>query len=158
MRKVDVLKWETEIHTGVEKVWHTMLDQETYKVWTLEFNPGGSWYEKEQEGEFVEGEKVKFLGPMEDGTMGGMLSTVKEVEKYKQMYFEHYGFIMKGEEQTTGEDIESWAPSFEKYFFERVDENKTLLKVELEVPEQWAEMMSAAWPKALLKLKEICEK
>jgi uncharacterized protein YndB with AHSA1/START domain len=158
MRNVQMLNFEIEINTPVEKVWHTMLDAESYKVWTLEFNPGGSWYEKENVGDFVEGEKIKFLGPGQDGKIGGMLAVAKKVEMYKEMYFEHFGMIMNGEEKTSGEEIENWAPSFEKYFFEKIDDNKTLLKVEMETSSEWASMMDEMWPKALAKLKEICEK
>jgi hypothetical protein len=157
MKNTSLMNFEIEINAGVEKVWHEMLDLETYKIWTLEFNPGGSWYEKENQGDFVEGEKIRFLGPGEDGKMGGMLATVKESNKYEFISFEHYGFIMNDVEDTESESVKSWAPSCENYTFTKLDENRTLLKVDVEMSKDWASMMEVMWPKALLKLKEICE-
>jgi hypothetical protein len=153
MRKVHELHWKIEINAPVEKVWWLMLSDIGYRNWTLEFNPKGSWYS----GLLEEGQKIKFFGLMDDGTMGGMLSFVKKMEMYKHIYFEHYGWIIKGEEKTSGEDIERWAPSFEKYFFEKVTNNKTVLIIEMESDEQYSDMMSKMWPKALIKLKELCE-
>ncbi len=161
MRNVKVSNFEIEINAGVEKVWEMMLGDAGYRQWTVEFNPGGSYYEKENQnnnGEFVVGEKVKFLGPDGEGTMGGMLSTVKEVRKNQFISFEHYGFMMNGVEDTESESVKSWAPSYENYTFEHVSENKTLIKVDIEMSADWADMMNALWPKALVKLKEICEK
>ena len=103
-------------------------------------------------------EKVKFLGPDEKGIMGGILSSVKEIVRYKEICFEHYGMVLNGEEKTNGEDIDDWVPSFEKYIFLNIGENKILLKVEVELSKKWSVMMNAMWPKALNKLKEICEK
>lgn len=157
MRNVNVLNFEIEIDSNVENVWNKMLGGDSYKIWTLEFNPGGSWYEKENEGDFVEGEKIRFLGPGEDGTMGGVLSAVKTVNKNQFISFEHYGFIMNGVEDTESESVKSWVPSREDYAFEKLDDNKTLVKVETEMSVEWSSVMEAAWPKALLKLKEICE-
>ncbi len=160
MKNTKLSNFEIEINAGVEKVWEKMLGDEGYRQWTTEFNPGGSLYEKEKtenDGEFVLGEKVRFLGPGEDGSMGGMLSRVKEVRKNEFISFEHYGFIMGGVEDTESEKIKSWAPACENYTFEKIADDKTKVKVEVEMSAEWADMMSAMWPKALLKLKEICE-
>jgi uncharacterized protein YndB with AHSA1/START domain len=158
MRNIKLSNFEIEINASVEKVWDKMLGDEGYRVWTMEFNPGGSWYEKENPGEFVVGEKVKFLGPDGEGKLGGMLSTVKEIRKNEFISFEHYGFIMNSLEDTESEKIKSWAPAFENYTFESLGDNLTKIKVAIEMSAEWSDMMAVMWPKALEKLKEICEK
>lgn len=147
---------EIEINANIEKVWEKMLEDKWYRLWTIEFNPSGSWYEKENQGEFVVGEKVKFLGEM-DGSLGGMLSFVKDVRKFEFISFEHRGYIQDGKEVTDTSEILSWAPAFEKYTFEKINENKTKVFISMESSVLYADMMAEMWPKALLKLKEICE-
>lgn len=160
--ELNKLHFEIEIDAPVEKVWEKMLGDIGYRIWTTEFNPAGSWYEKENEGEFVVGEKVKFLGPDPSpdnaGTVGGMLSTVKEMRKNEFISFEHYGYIMKGQEFTDTPEILAWAPSYENYTFDTVSENKTLVKVYIESDPQYTEMFTDLWPKALLSLKKLVEK
>jgi hypothetical protein len=158
MRNVKLSSFEIEINAGVEKVWEKMLGDEGYRIWALEFSPGGSWYEKENVGEFVVGEKVKFVGPMEDGSLGGMLSFVKEVRKFEFISFEHRGYLQGGNEITNTPEILSWAPAFENYTFEKLSENKTKINVAVEMSAEYSDMMAALWPKALAKLQEICEK
>ncbi|MDP1553200.1 MAG: hypothetical protein Q8M06_09320 [Methanobacteriaceae archaeon] len=50
------------INAPKEKVWHTMLDLDTYKIWTEPFMPG-SFYE----GNWNQGSKILFLAPDEEG-------------------------------------------------------------------------------------------
>ncbi len=161
MRNVDTIKFEIEINATIESVWYTMLGDEGYRIWTKEFNPRGSWYEKEYAGEFVMGEKVRFLGPDPaqegEGSVGGMLSRVKEVRKYEYISFEHYGFVVKGQELTNTPEILAWAPSFENYTFVKLEEHKTLINIEMESAPEYTEMFTDMWPKALKKLKDICE-
>lgn len=159
MRNVKTSHFEIEINAHPEVVWDKMLGDEGYRIWTLEFNPGGSWYEKETEGDFVLGEKVTFLGPNPEteGEIGGMLSSVKEVRPYEFISFEHRGYIMGNIEITDTPEILSWAPAYENYTFEKIADDKTKVTVDVEMSAEYSDMMAALWPKALLKLKEICE-
>lgn len=154
---IEKLNFEVEINADKEKVWEKMLGDEGYRIWTMAFNSGGSWYEKECSGEFVAGESVKFLGPDGEGKTGGMLSQVEEVRKNDFISFKHYGFIMNGIELTDTPEIKAWAPAYENYTFTEV-EDTTKLDVYVEVTPEWSAMMKDAWPKALLMLKDICEK
>ncbi len=154
--ELEVLKWEETINAPVEKVWNTMLDLETYKIWASEFGPG-CFYKKDHEGGFVAGENVKFLGVDQNGQEGGLISKVNEVRQYEFISFHHFGYIMNGVEDTESEKVKSWAPSFENDTFEKIDENTTLLKVEMQSDPEYTEMFKSLWPKAIAKLKEICE-
>lgn len=140
-----------------------MLDKDTYSIWCAEFNPDSrstadSFFEKDHDGDFVANEKIKFLGRDEKGEVGGMSSRVKEVKKYEFISFEHLGYIVNGVEDTESDYIKSIMPSYENYTFIKIDENKTIVKVDVESDPKYTEMFTVMWPKALNKLKEICER
>lgn len=152
--KLNKLNFEIVINAPVEKVWDKMLSDEGYREWTTEFNPLGSWYE----GSLEEGNKVLFMGKMEDGTTGGMNSEIAVNKKYEYLSIRHLGYTMNGVVVTDTPEFKSFFPSYENYTFERVDDNSTKLMVYMDSDPQYTEMFSAMWPKALAKLKEICEK
>ena len=63
-----------------------MLADNTYSEWTKPFHEG-SYYE----GSWEEGSEIKFLGPDENGGIGGMFSRIKKNDKYKFLSIEHIG-------------------------------------------------------------------
>ena len=131
-----------------EAVWAAMLGPETYRIWTAPFCEG-SYYE----GSWNTGERIRFLGP---GGAGGMTSVIAESRRPEFVSIKHLGIVKDGVEDTTSPAATAWAPAFENYTF--VDEfGATALTVEVETPEDFEAFMNEAWPKALAKLKEICE-
>jgi len=60
-------------------------------------------------------------------------------------------------EDTQSPESKSWAPAFENYTFEERD-GATDLKVDLDVAPEFEKYMNSAWPKALARLKAICER
>jgi hypothetical protein len=62
-----------------------------------------------------------------------------------------------GKEITAGPEVEKWANGLEDYSFEEIDETKSLT-VDLDTTEEIIDYMNETYPKALNKLKEICEK
>ncbi|MEK7103064.1 MAG: SRPBCC domain-containing protein [Patescibacteria group bacterium] len=146
------LHFQIEINAPVKKVWDTMLEQETYKQWTAAFDPT-SYYE----GSWEKGSKMKFLGGSGDG-MNGMIAEIAENVPHKFLSIKHLGMLKDGVEDTTSEEVKQWTPAFENYTFTEKGE-QTLLEIDLEMnltPEYKA-MFEGMWPKALLKLKEMCE-
>lgn len=130
-----------------EAVWAAMLGPETYRIWTAPFCEG-SYYE----GSWSAGEKIRFLGPSGEG----MTSVIAESRPPEFVSIKHLGMVKDGVEDTTSPAARAWAPSFENYTF--VDEGgATTLTAELETPPDFEDFMNDAWPKALAKLKEICE-
>src|SRR5688572_27532732 len=97
------------INAPKKKVWDTMLQDATYRVWTSAFNPKGSWYE----GDWSQGSKIVFLGPGEDGKLGGMVSRIAENRPHEYISVEHLGLIQDGKEDTTSEAVKRWVPAFE---------------------------------------------
>jgi hypothetical protein len=142
------MHFSVSINAPKEKVAKMMLDHESYKTWTAEFYPG-SYYE----GSWKKGEKIKFLGP--DG-QDGMTSVIAEHKPLEFISIKHLGFIKDGIEDTESPEIKAWAPAYENYTFQEKD-GVTEVKVDLDVTPEFEEAMGPIWPKALAKLKMICE-
>lgn len=143
------LNFSITINAPVQKVYKTMLALDTYKEWTTAFEPT-SYYE----GDWTEGSTIKFLS----ARGGGMYSEIAENKQNEFISIRHLGMIdVNGVIDTESDVVKAWAPSYENYTF--VDKgNETEVKVDLDVPEEWEAMFSESWPKALLKLKEVCER
>lgn len=147
------LNFSFTINAPKEKVWNTMLEDKTYRIWTEPFNPG-SYYK----GDWSKGSKIIFLGPdPETGKEGGMVSRIAENKLYEFISIEHLGIINDGVEDTTSEEVKKWTPAFENYTFKEKN-GKTELLVETDINEEYKEMFESMWPKALQKLKELAEK
>lgn len=145
------LHYSITINAPKEKVWNTMLGEETYKEWTSVFMPGSYF-----KGSWEEGSKILFLAPDKSGKNSGMVSRIKENRQYEYVSIEHLGFIENGTEDTTSEAVKSWAGALENYIFNE-DNGKTELLVELDTSEEYKEMFNETWPKALEKLKSLSE-
>ena len=55
---MEKLQFKIDINAQKEKVWNTMLDDKTYRIWTEEFTPGSHYV-----GNWNKGAKFLFLGP-----------------------------------------------------------------------------------------------
>lgn len=145
------LRFDIEIDAPVDLVYSTMIGKETYSQWTAEFNPTSSY-----RGSWDKGSKILFVGCDADGNEEGMVSRIKENIPNKFISIEHLGLIKGTEEITTGEEVEKWAGGLENYYFYSIG-NKTKLEVICDSYPEFDEYFSVMWPKALKKLKEICE-
>lgn len=145
------LNYSILIDAPREKVWNTMLNDETYRQWTQVF-ADGSYYE----GSWDEGSKILFLAPSSNGKMG-LVSKIKENRKYEYISIEHKGTFYNGIEDTTSEQVKAWAGALENYTLKDKD-GMTEVIVDMDSNEQEKTMMDNIWPKALEKLKEIVEK
>ena len=146
------LHYEIQIKAEPLKVYLTMTDDAAYKEWTSVFNAGSHF-----RGSWDQGSKILFVGCDAEGNEGGMVSRIKENIKEKFISIEHIGELKGTEEITTGANVDTWAGSLENYSFE-ADDDKTLLKIDLiGGVTAYADYFDTTWPKALEKLKEICE-
>jgi uncharacterized protein YndB with AHSA1/START domain len=148
---MDKLHFSIVIKAPKEKVWNTMLDDKTYRQWTEAFMPG-SYYK----GDWSKGSKMLFIGPGENGE-GGMVSRIKDNQKYKYISIEHLGVVNEGKEDTTSVAVKSWAGALENYTLNEKDGTTEVL-VDLDTVEEYKEMFESMWPKALKKLKDLAEK
>lgn len=141
------LHWTVNIKAPKLKVWKTMLDAETYRMWTEVFAEGSYF-----EGSWEKGSAIKFLGP----TGEGMVAVIAENRPYEFISIKHIGFIKDGVEDTESDEIKAWAPAFENYTFSETGD-MTQVAVDVDTMEDWEGHFEMTWPKALAKLKELCE-
>ncbi len=148
------LHYNTTIQAPSSKVYDIMLgitNKATYEAWTATFNPTSSY-----EGSWDKGSKIYFLGVDENGEKGGMVSRIAENIPHQFVSIQHYGLLKGDQEITTGPDVEKWANGLENYTFEESNGN-TSVKVELDASDDFESYMNEMYPKALVKLKEMCE-
>ena len=145
---MEKLKFSTRIKAPKEKVWKILWDDSSYRKWTSAFHEG-SYAETDN---WKEGSKVLFLGP--GGS--GMVSTVAVNRPKEYMSFEHLGEVKDGVEDTTSERVKVWAGSHENYTLKEKDA-LTELTVDLDIPEEFKDMFSQMWPKALTLVKNLSE-
>lgn len=148
----DSMHFEIEIDAPVSKVFDIMLGDQTYRDWTEAFHPGSYF-----KGDWTKGSKILFLGPGEDGKEGGMVSRIADRVTDKYISVEHLGFYSDGKEVTEGPEAAAFNGATENYSFVDLG-GRTLLKIDMESGGEYKEMFEQMWPKALQRLKEICER
>lgn len=148
---LSTIHFQTIIKAPVETVYNTMLDQKTYREWTAVFNPSSRY-----EGSWEKGAKLLFVGEDKDGKSGGMVSRIKENIPNRFVSIEHIGIVKEGQEITSGPEVEAWAGSLENYTFTKED-GQTLVSVDADTNKEFHAYFFETWPKALAKLKAICE-
>lgn len=141
------LHFKVDIAAPVAKVWGTMIGTESYKQWTLPFMEGSHF-----EGSWGEGESIRFLSPSGEG----MTSVIAANRPYELISIKHLGYVKDGVDDTTSEEVRSWAPAYENYIFAEVP-GGTQVKIEQEVTPDFEQYMLDIWPKALAALKALCE-
>lgn len=149
------LQFKVSINAPVSKVYDLMLgikSKSTYEQWTALFNPTSTY-----EGTWEKGNKILFIGVDEKGEKGGMVSRIVENTSNKFVSIQHYGLVKADKEITEGPEVEKWANGLENYTFEE-NNGTTIVTVDLDITEDFEGYMNEAYPKALDKLKEICEK
>lgn len=144
------LHFSIDIDAPKDKVWNTMLGEDTYRIWTEAFAPGSHY-----KGDWSEGSKMLFLAPDDSGKNSGMLSRVKENRKFEYLSIEHLG-IVQDEEDTSSNEVKEWAGAIESYTL-RENNGQTEVLIEMDTEEEYKEMFRDMWPKALQKLKELSE-
>ncbi len=142
----------TMINASPKKVWETVIGEETYKEWTSVWNP-----ESHIKGSWEPGEKIWFLAPNEMGGLEGMVAVIAENIPYQFISIKHIGFVENDQEYTEGPEVESWTPAYENYTLKEID-GKTEFILDMDSSEQDYDYFMKTWPKALEKLKEICER
>jgi hypothetical protein len=145
------MEFKVAINAPREKVWNTLWDDASYRVWTAAFTPGSKAVT-----DWNKGSKILFL----DSNERGMVSMIEEKIPNEFMSFKHLGGVENGVEDTESEEAKSWAGSYENYTLQTVN-GITELRISMggaEIPPDLEDHFKNAWPKALEKLKELSEK
>lgn len=143
------LTFAKTINKSVRRVWETMLQDRTYRIWTSEFNKYGSWFE----GDWKEGSKIRFVGSDAEGKLGGLYGNVIENKKYQSIIIEYMGEIVDGKEI---ENVK-WKGARECYTFTSISDEITILNINLDTEDEYENYMKESWKKTLTKLAYICE-
>jgi uncharacterized protein YndB with AHSA1/START domain len=152
---MEKLQYKVSINAPIAKVYDYMLgitSKSTYEQWTAMFNPTSTF-----EGSWEKGNKILFVGVDEKGEKGGMVSKLVSIIPNEFVSIQHYGLVQADKEITEGPEVEKWANGFENYTFEE-NNGITTVTVDLDTTEDFLAYMNETYPKALEKLKEICEK
>ena len=120
---------------------------ETFKAWTSAFAEGSYF-----EGSWDEGQTIRFLIP--DGS--GMVSMIARNRPYEFVSIKHLGIIKDGIDDTESEAARNWTPASENYTFSDAG-TATELKIDVDTAQAFETYMEDTWPKALAKLKALCE-
>jgi hypothetical protein len=145
------LQFNIEINATAEKIYSFMIDEDGFEEWVAVFSPGsyfeGSW---EKDG------KISYLSPDENGDIQGMISVIQKNIPNKELFIKPIGVIQNGQEILEGDMVEGLDEAYENYLFQQND-NATLLTIKVAVYEELVDYFNDMWPKALKKIKEICE-
>ncbi|MGE8530032.1 MAG: SRPBCC family protein [Acinetobacter guillouiae] len=144
---MEKLSYEILIEATPQKVWQVLWNPDSYSQWTYYFSPTSSIYSDWK----VNG-KTLFL----DADRNGMVSTIEQMEDFKVMIFKHLGVVRKGVEDFDSDELKKWSGSLEKYFLEDLH-GKTRLRVELESPKEYMEMMENGFKKGFEIVKQLAE-
>jgi len=147
----EMMHFEITIDNTPENTFRIMLEDVAFRQWTSAFNPtsrfSGSW---------EKGEKILFLGTDADGKSGGMVCRIRENIPGRFLSIESLREIIDGKEVTGDEKASAWRGALENYSFKPVG-SKTLLCVDTDVPTEMRPFFRETWPRALEKLKVLCE-
>lgn len=149
------LQFKVSINAPVAKIYDFMLginSKSTYEQWTSLFNPTSTY-----EGSWEKGSKILFVGVDDKGEKGGMVSKIADNIPNRFVSIQHLGILKADKEITEGPDVEKWANGYENYTFEE-NNGTTTVTIELDTVEDFIGYMNQTYPKALEKLKELCEK
>jgi uncharacterized protein YndB with AHSA1/START domain len=148
MPTIKRIQFETIIEAPVARVYALMIDPEAYKDWTSAFAEGSYF-----EGSWVQGQQIRFLSPSGDG----MLAEIAENRANQFISIRHLGMIVQGVVDTDSEAARAWAPAYENYSFHAVPQG-TRPVIDQDVFDEYVGYMNEAWPKALARLKALCER
>ncbi len=141
------LHFDVRIAAPRRQVWQAMLFSPGYEQWTAAFCEGSRY-----EGSWDAGARIRFVGP--DGN--GMVAEIAEHRPAEFVSIRHLGEIRDGAEDTTSEKVRAWAPALENYTFADAD-GGTRVEVELQTVPEYLAFMQDTFPKALDRLKALCE-
>lgn len=139
------------INAPKEKVWETIIGEQTYPQWTEVFSPGST-----VKGDWSKGSKMLFLSGESEENQEGMVSIIAENRPNEFLSIKHIGQIKNGVEDTESEEIKAWTPAFENYTLKEVD-GGTEFTLDMDSAENFFDYMQTTWKLAITRLKQIAE-
>lgn len=141
------LTFSTTIDAPREEIWRVLLDDPTYREWTSVFAEGSYAVT-----DWKAGSKALFLTPSGDG----MVSRIAVHRPNEFLSIEHLGTVKNGIEDLQAGACQGWAGAHENYTL-TPDGPAFKLTIEMDSTPEYASYFNETWPKALDRLKQICE-
>jgi hypothetical protein len=85
-----------------------------------------------------------------------MISKVVANRPNEYMSFEHLGEIKEGVKDTSSDKVREWAGAKENYTLKEAN-GVTTLAIDMDITDEYKDMFTAMWPKALEKVKALAE-
>lgn len=145
------IRFSTVINAPRARVWHAMLDRDSYRQWANAFAPNVYY-----EGSWDEGSEIRLVDPDSNAVM---LSRVRENRPYEFVSIQHLGEIgdIKETDKEWTKEALSRQEALESYTFREVEGGATEVLVEMDVDEANRQTVEELWPRALQKLKQLAE-
>ena len=141
------IKKNIDIQASKENVWEVLLNDSFTRIWYAEFSEGSH-----ADTDWHVGSKAVF----KDHSGSGIVGTIIANEPAKLLSIEYNGFVNKGVEEYEGRIAESVKGARETYHLSENDGFVTVA-IECDMDETMFDTMSAAWEKALSKIKSLSE-
>lgn len=142
------LTFSTVIDADKTTIWNALWDKNAYRNWASVFFEGSH----ARTDHWEEGSIVHFLGP----DQSGIYSRIEKHTPNEIMLFRHIGNVVDGKEQPVDDATKKWTGATESYTLLEGKDGITLT-IEIDIMDEHLEFMTAAFPKALEKVKSSCE-
>lgn len=134
-----------EISAPKEKVWNVLLEDEYNRIWMAEFMEGSH-----AKTDWIVGHKVRFM----DNDNNGLVGRIITKQPYDVIEMEYDGEVKNGVDDFDSEMAQQMKGSRENYYLSESN-GVTTLKIEVDMADDWIDMMSEAWDRALVKIEEL---
>ena len=140
-----MLTFSERINAPRPVVWNVLTEDALFRKWTSAFCEGSHFV-----GDWTENSEMRFLDPGGEG----MISAVAVNEPHARLHVKHIGTVSDGKENRDIKD--AWGEGRENYDLAE-DGEGTVLRVEMDAPEEHFYFFRASWPKALDEIKKLSE-
>jgi uncharacterized protein YndB with AHSA1/START domain len=141
------IKKSIAINASKEKVWEILLKDETTRIWYAEFSEG-----THVDTDWNVGSKALFT----DNSGDGIIGKIVENKNAELLSLEYQGAIVKGNEDYESDMARSVKGGMEIYNLAEIN-GVTNLTIACDMDENYFDMMSLAWDRALQKIKALSE-
>ncbi len=122
-----------------------MLEDRYNRIWMAEFMEGSH-----ARTDWIVGHKVRFV----DNDNNGIVGTIKTKQPYDAVEIVYHGEVRNGQDDLESEMARSLNGTRENYYLSESD-GVTTLRVEVDMHDDWYQMMDEAWDRALVKINDL---
>lgn len=136
-----------DINAPKNKVWEVLMQDELNRIWYACFSEGSY-----ADTDWKEGSKAVFTDDGKSGLVGKIASN----KPNEFLSVEYTGVLANGEEDYDSDEAKAMKGVLETYTLTETD-GVTQISISCDMADEYFEMMSASWDKALQKIKELSE-